>query len=200
VETLISFAEWLQANPQISGFVFVLAFAAILAVGVPGGNVLMLSSGLLFGAALGGLLSWLSLVLAAFVTHALIRTAFGNWLEARAHDARDSVRHFVEEGNFLLLVIPRLIPVIPFFAINVGLTVAGVSKRSYMMSTFLGVIPLAFIFASIGAQLGNTSELSGMYASNILLSPKTYIPLGLLILSTLAGWLWARRHQDPGPD
>lgn len=194
MEYIISFSEWLQANPQISGLVFVLVFAAILAVGIPGGNVLMLSGGLLFGTVLGGLLALAGAVLAAFTTHALIRTAFGNWLEARAHDARDSVRHFVEHGNFLLLVLPRLIPVIPFFAINVGLTIAGVPKKSYMLSTFLGVIPMAFIFSSIGSELGNTKELSGMYASKVLLSPGMYVPLALLILMTLAGWLWVRKH------
>jgi uncharacterized membrane protein YdjX (TVP38/TMEM64 family) len=195
MEYIISFAEWLQANPQISAFVFVLVFAAILAVGVPGGNVLMLSSGLLFGTLLGGLLAVAGGVLAAFTTHALIRTAFGNWLDARAHDARDSVRHFVESGNFLLLVIPRLIPVIPFFAVNVGLTAAGVPKKSYMLSTFLGMIPMAFIFASIGSELSNVKALSGMYASKILLSPGLFVPLGLLLLLTLAGWLWVRNHQ-----
>lgn len=195
MEYIVSFSEWLQANPQVSGLVFVLVFAAIMSVGIPGGNVLMLASGLLFGTFLGGLLSMAGGILAAFTTHALIRTAFGNWLEKRAHDARDSVRHFVEHGNFLLLVLPRLIPVIPFFMLNVGLTVAGVRKKPYLLSTFLGLMPLSFIFASIGSELGNTRELTGMYASHILMSPGMYVPLGLLILLTLTGWWWARKHQ-----
>jgi uncharacterized membrane protein YdjX (TVP38/TMEM64 family) len=197
MDYIVSLAEWLQANPQISGLVFVLAFAAILAVGVPGGNVLMLSSGLLFGTWLGGLLALAGAILAAFATNALIRTAFGAWLERRAHDARDSVRHFVQSGNFLLLVIPRLIPVIPFFVINVALTAAGVPRRLYMLSTFLGMIPMAFIFANIGSQLGRPRELSNMHASSLLLSPGMFVPLGLLILVTLGGWLWVRRHQQP---
>jgi len=195
MEYIVSFSEWLQANPQVSGLVFVLAFASIMAVGIPGGNVLMLASGLLFGTLTGGLLAIAGGLLAAFTTHALIRTALGNWLESRAHDARDAVRHFVEHGNFLLLVLPRLIPVIPFFVVNVGLTVAGVRKRPYMLSTFLGLIPMSFIFSSIGSELGNTGELSGMYASRLLLSPGLFLPLGLLILLTLAGWYWSRGHR-----
>lgn len=195
MEHIVSFSEWLQANPGISGLVFVLAVAAILAVGVPGGNVLMISSGLLFGTMLGGLLALAGGLLAAFTTHALIRTAFGNWLDARARDTRTTVRNFVESGNFLLLVIPRLIPVIPFFAINVGLTAAGVSKRSYMLSTLLGLAPMAFIFASVGSQLDEASALSGMHARRILLSPEMFVPLGLLLALTVGGWLWVRRQR-----
>lgn len=196
MEHIISFSEWLQANPGISGLVFVLAVTVILAVGIPGGNVLMISSGLLFGTLLGGLLALAGGLLAAFTTHALIRTAFGNWLDARARDTRTTVRNFVESGNFLLLVIPRLIPVIPFFAINVGLTAAGVSKRSYMLSTLLGLAPMSFIFASIGSQLDEASALSGMHARRILLSPEMFVPLGLLLALTVGGWLWVRGQRQ----
>lgn len=196
MEYIVSFSEWLQANPGISGLVFVLAVATILAVGIPGGNVLMISSGLLFGTLPGGLLALAGGMLAAFTTHAVIRTAFGNWLDRRAHDARDRVRQFVESGNFLLLVIPRLIPVVPFFVINVGLTAAGVPLKSYMLSTFLGLIPMAFILASIGSQVGDARALSGMSSIKMLLSPGMFVPLGLLILMILGGWLWVRKHPE----
>ncbi|MFT5139099.1 MAG: putative membrane protein YdjX (TVP38/TMEM64 family) [Lysobacterales bacterium] len=195
MEHIISFIEWLQANPQLSGIAFVLAFAAILAVGIPGGNALMLASGMLFGTFQGGLLAVTGGVLAAFTTHALVRTAFGNWLDRRAGDQRSSVRYFVQHGNFLLLVIPRLIPVIPFFVINVAMTAAGVPKKSFMLSTFLGLIPIAFSLASIGSEIGSIRALSGVSASSLLLSPGLYLPLGGLILMTVSGWLWVRNHQ-----
>jgi uncharacterized membrane protein YdjX (TVP38/TMEM64 family) len=200
MEHIISFSEWLQVNPQLSGIAFVLAFAAILAVGIPGGNVLMLASGMLFGTALGGTLAVTGGVLAAFTTHALVRTAFGNWLDKRAGKQRSSVRYFVQHGNFLLLVIPRLIPLIPFFVINVGMTAAGVPKKSYMLSTFLGLIPIAFIMSSIGSEIGNTDALSGMGVSSLLLNPGLYIPLAVLLLLTLSAWLWVRSHQKEEPE
>jgi uncharacterized membrane protein YdjX (TVP38/TMEM64 family) len=198
MDYIISFSEWLQANPQLSAIAFVIAFAAILTIGIPGGNILMLSSGMLFGTFLGGALSVTGGVLAAFTTYSVIRTAFGNWLDKRVGEQRNSVRYFVQHGNFLLLVLPRFIPVIPFFVLNVGLAAAGVPKKSYMLSTFLGLIPIAFIFASIGSEISNASNLSGMRASSLLLSPGLYVPLGLLILLTLAGWLWSRSHQKDG--
>lgn len=196
MDYIISFIEWLQANPQLSAIAFVIAFAAILAIGIPGGNIMMLSSGMIFGTLLGGALAVTGGTLAAFTTHALIRTAFGSWLDKRAGEKRSSVRHFVQQGNFLLLVIPRFIPVLPFFVVNVGFTAAGVPKKSYMLSTFLGLIPIAFIFSSIGSEISNANALSGMRASSLLLSPGLYVPLGLLILLTLAAWAWVRNHQE----
>ena len=196
MEYLVSFSEWLQANPGISGLVFVLAVASILAVGIPGGNVLLVSSGLLFGTLLGGLLALTGVMLAAIATYVVVRTAFGKWLDSRAQNSRNRVRHFVQSGNFLLLVVPRLIPVIPFFALNVGLIAAGVPKKSYLLSTFLGLLPMVFIMSSIGARLGDVRELSGMSLTKMLLMPGLYVPLALLILITLSGWLWVRNHPE----
>ena len=153
---------------------------------------MMLASGMLFGTVMGAMLAVSGGVLAALITHVLIRTAFGRWLDARAGETRISVRHFVESGNWLLLIIPRLIPVIPFFVINVGFTAAGVPKKSYLLSTFLGLTPIALIFAGIGSQLSNASDLSGMNAARLLQTPGMYVPLALLILLTLSGWLWLR--------
>ena len=195
MDFIISFSEWMQANPQLGSLTFVLAFAVILALGIPGGNAMMLASGMLFGTVTGGMLAVVGGVLAAFMTHSLVRTAFGNWLDARVGKQRNSIRQFVQHGNFLLLVIPRLIPVLPFFAVSVGLTAAGVPKKSFLLSTFLGLIPMAFIFASVGSEISSASDLSGMSAARLLLSPGLYVPLGLLILMTLAGWLWVRNHQ-----
>jgi len=195
LDYIISFSEWLQANPQLSTVVFVIVFAAVLTVGFPGGNIFMLASGMLWGTLAGALLALTAATLAAFTTHTLVRTAFGKWLDGRAGEQRNWVRDFVQHGNFLLLVIPRLIPVIPFFALNVALTAAGVPKKSYMLSTFLGLIPMTLIFASIGSEIGNINALSELSAASLLTSPGLFVPLGLLLMMTVLGWLWVRNHQ-----
>jgi uncharacterized membrane protein YdjX (TVP38/TMEM64 family) len=201
VELLISLGEWLQAHPQTAGLVFVLVIAAILAVGLPGGNVLMLSSGLLFGTLPGAALVTTGAVLGAAVTFFLVRTFIGGWLDRRAGNARDAVRSFVEHGNAPLLVLPRLIPVIPFFLINVGYTAAGVPLRTYLLTTVVGVVPPALLFAKIGSQFRGMQELSRAGVLEVLFSPGLYVPLGLLILLMLFGWWFTheRRRGRGGP-
>jgi uncharacterized membrane protein YdjX (TVP38/TMEM64 family) len=192
VDYVIAFSDWLQQHPQISGLVFLLVFALILAIGVPGGNIMMLASGMLFGAVMGAVLSVLGGVLAAWTTHLLIRTAFGRWLDRRAGAARARVRSFVDSGNWLLLVVPRLVPVIPFFVINVGLSAAGVPRRSYLLSTFIGLAPIAALFAHIGSRVSAAHELSELDAAALLASAEMLIPLAALIAITLLGWLLFR--------
>lgn len=195
MDYVIAFSEWLQQHPQISGLVFVLVFALILAVGVPGGNFMMLSSGMLFGAAKGAVLAVTGAMLAAWLTNLFIRTAFGNWLDRRAGMTRARVRAFVESGNALLLVVPRLVPVIPFFAINVALTAAGVPRRSYLVSTLIGVVPIAALFAQVGSELPDLDELSGVNPVRLITSPDVYVPLAALVLLTMLGWGFIRMRD-----
>ncbi len=195
-ELVISLGAWLQAHPEVAGLVFVLSIAVILAIGVPGGNILMLSSGLLFGTLLGALLALTGAMLGAMATYYLVRTAFGRWLDRRAGKARLSIVSFIDHGNAPLLVLPRLIPLIPFFLINIGYAAAGVPVRSYFLTTLVGVIPPALLFAKIGSEFRNMEEISGAGVYSILLSPGLYLPLGLLIAITLVGWYFTHDGKD----
>lgn len=195
MELVISLGEWLQAHPQAAGLVFILVIAVVLAVGLPGGNVLMLSSGLLFGTLQGAALATTGAVLGAVATYLLIRTTIGDWLDRKAGKARHSVQSFVEHGNAPLLVLPRLIPVIPFFLINVGYTAAGVPLRTYALTTLVGVIPPALLFAKIGSEFRGMQELSRAGVLDVLLSPGLYVPLGLLILLMLVGWWFTHERR-----
>ena len=188
LEYIISAIEWMQANPQLSGLVFLLLFATVIAVGLPGTAILWLSSGMIFGTVPGAILSVLGATLAAAVTNLLIRTAFGRWLDERAGEARERVRHFLHSGNTFLLVVPRLVPFFPLFVVNVVFSAAGVPRKAYLLSTLFGLIPLATIFANIGSQLSDVSQLSGVRASSLVMAPKFLVPLALLLVITLIGW------------
>ena len=188
LEYIISAIEWMQANPQLSGQVFLLLFATVIAVGLPGTAILWLSSGMIFGTVPGAILSVLGATLAAAVTNLLIRTAFGRWLDERAGEARERVRHFLHSGNTFLLVVPRLVPFFPLFVVNVVFSAAGVPRKAYLLSTLFGLIPLATIFANIGSQLSDVSQLSGVRASSLVMAPKFLVPLALLLVITLIGW------------
>lgn len=94
-----------------------------------------------------------------------------------------------------MLVLPRLIPVIPFFAINVGLTAAGLPLRTYLWTTVVGVVPVAFLFASIGSEFRGMQDLSRAGMISLLLSPGLFVPLALLGLMTLAGWFYIRARR-----
>lgn len=193
-ESIFSLIEWLQANPALSAPLFVLVFCLIMAVGIPGGWFLLLSAGFLFGAVGGALLVTLGVFLAAWLTYGAIRTAFGRWLDHRAEAWQARVRTFIDQGNTLLLVIPRMIPVFPFFALNVGMTASGIPLRTYLWTTTAGTLPIALVICSIGAQFADLQAVSEAGVTETLLSPGLLLPVGVLLFMTLTGWWLLRRN------
>lgn len=196
MDTLYNLLAWIAAYPQLSGILFVLLTAGVLAVGLPGGNLLLLASGMLFGWLPGALLALTGLALAALVTHLAIRTAFGRWLENRAGKGGWLARQNVMQDNALLLVLPRLVPVIPFFALNALYALAGVPLRTFMWTTILGLIPPALLMARIGSQFNNLEEVSRVSLLPLLLSEQILLPLALLAVVTFCAWWLVRRQQS----
>jgi uncharacterized membrane protein YdjX (TVP38/TMEM64 family) len=193
VEQLLSLVEWLQANPALSAPLFVVVFCLIMAVGIPGGWFLLLSAGFLFGTFGGATLVILGVFLAAGLTYVGIRTAFGRWLDHRAEAWQGKVREFIDQGNTLLLVMPRMIPVFPFFALNVSMTAAGVPLSTYLWTTTVGTVPIAIVICSIGAQFKNLEEVAQAGLVDTLLSPGLLWPIGILLSMTFAGWAYLRK-------
>jgi len=187
--------DWLQANPDISGVAYVLLVTLVMAIGIPGGNVLVLTGGLLFGAWLGAALAISGLVLGAMLTQLLIASTVGRWLQHRASSSGELPWHHAWHENALLLVLPRLVPVIPFFVINVSYACMGVPRWTYFWTTLVGVVPLVTLIARIGSRFSQLEDLSGVHVMALLLSRDLLIPLALLALLTVAGWLLLHRHH-----
>ncbi len=119
---------------------FVAIYAVVAALGLPGLPA-TLAGGAIFGFALGTALNWLGATLGAtgayLLARALGRDAIARLLGARAA----SLDSLVTAHGFATLLRLRLIPVVPFNALNFGAGLAGVPFRSYVLATALGILP-----------------------------------------------------------
>jgi uncharacterized membrane protein YdjX (TVP38/TMEM64 family) len=194
MEVLISFAAWLEGHRELSGLVYVLVFAGVMTVGIPGGGILVLSAGLLFGFINGTILASTGAAISALLVHSLMRTTFGSRLDRRSGKTAE-LRAFIERGNWEVLVLVRLIPLIPFFALNVAITAIGIPRRLYIVTTMAGVIPIIAIFAWIGSGFRSLDELSSASLGKLMMSPQMLVPLVLLILVIGVASLLLRRQQ-----
>lgn len=155
---------WVEAAPLWSA----LSFVGIVAVGkvspFPGGFVLMASGGFLFGALPGALLgafgSALSALLVAFVGRRLLHDAiFKRWGERLAR-----VEAAVAEDGFSYLLAARLVPVMPAWLVNLVPAVFAIPLPAVFLATFIGVMPVSFILASIGAQVSSLADATAAEA------------------------------------
>ena len=194
MEVLFSFAAWLESHRELSGLVYVLVFAGVMTVGIPGGGILVLSGGLLFGFINGTILASAGAAISALLVHGLMRTTFGSRLDHRSGKTAE-IRAFIERGNWEVLVLVRLIPLIPFFALNVAIAAIGIPRRLYIVTTMAGVIPIIAIFAWIGSGFRSLDELSSISLGKLMLSSQMLVPLVLLTLVVGVALLLLRRQQ-----
>lgn len=177
-------AGWIIAWPALGAVLYV----AIVAVGkvtpFPGGLLLMASGGFFFGPVLGALLgafgSALSAVLVALIGRALLRDAilrrWGRYLEPYADP--------IKEDGFNYILAARLFPVVPAWLVNLVPVVFAIPLRAVLLATFLGLLPVAFILASLGQQVSDLSQMDDVAAQSVL-TPGLVLPLGALALLSL---------------
>ncbi len=133
------------------------AFAAIYAVAValslPGASLLTICGGIVFGGIAGGIAALIGATIGATAIFLIAKSALGGWLLRRAgRRAEAAAAGFCADAfNYLLFL--RLVPLFPFWLVNLVPALCGVRLRTYVAATALGIIPGTFAFSFFGAGL-----------------------------------------------
>ena len=134
---------------------FIGLYIAVVALSVPGAVYLTISSGILFGALVGGLASIIGATIGATALFLVARTALGGLLARRAGPLAERIAAGFREDAFSYLLFLRLVPVFPFFLVNLVPALCGVALLPFVAATALGIIPATFAFAFVGAGLSS---------------------------------------------
>jgi uncharacterized membrane protein YdjX (TVP38/TMEM64 family) len=160
-----------------------LIFAAIYLLqttfSLPGGALLTVTGGLLFGSFLGTLIVIIPATLGATLAFLAARYLLRDWVERRFGDRLTTIQQGFAKNSFSYLLTLRLIPLFPFFLVNLVSGLTRISLGTYLAATALGIIPGSFVFANAGRQLGSINSLSE------ILSPRVLGAFGLLGLFAL---------------
>lgn len=185
---------------------FVAIYAAATAMSLPGGLVLSVTGGFLFGTLLGTTFAVAGATIGAIGVFLVAQTAFGDVLRRRlSGGALERMAEGFRENAFSYLLVLRLVPLFPFFVVNLAPAFLGVRLQSYALATLIGIVPGAFVFASVGAGLGDVFEVSGTFSPAELLTPKigtALVGLAVLSLAPVAYRRFAakrRIHVPTGP-
>ena len=180
---------------------FFLVYTLTVALSLPGAAVLTIAAGFLFGSLQATILAVCAGTLGAVILFAAARTAFADLLRARIGPWLDRVRNEFAAEGFSYLLFMRLVPVFPFFVVNLVPAFLGVSLRHYVLATLIGIIPGSFVFASVGAGLGSVFDGGGTCSLENILTPQVLIALiglALLALLPVAHRKWRQRRGRPG--
>jgi len=166
---------------------FILVYAASTALSLPGGAVLTITAGFLFGSWFGTLYVVVGATAGAIAVFLIAKTSLGDALRGRAGPALKKMEAGFRENALSYLLVLRLIPLFPFFLVNVVPAFLGVPLRIYALATFVGIIPGTFVFASVGSGIGRIfDEMDGQFSPAAALTPEVITALvGLSVLSLL---------------
>lgn len=179
--------DYVAANPVVSALALVAIYAGLVAISFPGASLLTIASGLLFGTGLGGSLVVAGATIGATIVFLIAKNASGDDLRKRIGAWGEKLADGFAKNAFSYLLLLRLLPVAPFWLVNIVPALFGVKLRDYVLATAIGIIPGTFVYASIGAGAG--AVLAAGKELNLrgaLLQPAVIGPiLGLAALAML---------------
>jgi uncharacterized membrane protein YdjX (TVP38/TMEM64 family) len=196
-------AAWVHGHPWSAPLAYMLAYVLVVALSVPGATVMTLSGGFLFGAVAGTLYAVVGATIGATLLFLIARTSLGDVLLARAGEGRfERMRRGFADDALSYLLVLRLIPVFPFFLVNLAPAFLGVSWRVYVAATFFGIMPAGFVYALAGAGIGDVLDRGGALSLAGILTPQVLGALaGLALLALLpVAYKRLRRGRDGGGD
>lgn len=147
------FQHVLAAHQALALVTYCLAYICMTALSLPGGLVLTVAGGLLFGCWVGGAAALISATAGATLLFLVARGALSDTFTTRAGPWLAKLREGFRADAMSYLLFLRLVPAFPFWLVNIAAAILGVPLRTYVVATFLGIIPATFAFAAAGAGL-----------------------------------------------
>ncbi len=168
-----------ENNFSLAVSLFILVYIVQTAFSLPGGAILTLAGGFLFGAFLGTLVVNIGATTGATLAFLAARYLLRDWVENKFGDRLGPIQAGFAQNAFSYLMTLRLIPAFPFFLVNLVSGLTRVKIGTYIGATALGIIPGSFVFAFAGRQLGTINSLSEIASPPVLLA---FTFLGLLAI------------------
>jgi uncharacterized membrane protein YdjX (TVP38/TMEM64 family) len=180
--------------------VTILAYMAVyitaVAFSLPGALWLSLAGGLMFGTWAGGLIIIFAATIGASGLFVVARYIVSDALRARGGSKwGPSLQKFEAAFNrdaWSYMLILRLLPIFPFFIVNLGAALVGVRFPVFLLTTFFGIMPGTFVFASIGNGISVLLQAGQQPDLSVMTDPQILGPLVALALLSLAPVLWRK--------
>jgi len=189
---------WVADHRPLAALAFVLAYAAMVAFSLPVAVVATPVGGFLFGTWTGACLSVIGATLGSIAVFLAARYAFRDLFRARAGATLARFEEGFRHNDFNYLLFLRLVPVFPFWLVNIVPALLGMRLQRYALATMLGIVPASIIYSSVGAGLGTVLKRGEQPDLGIIFEWRILLPLlGLAVLALLpVAWARLRRRRS----
>ncbi|MDI1231859.1 MAG: VTT domain-containing protein [Methylobacter sp.] len=170
-----------QANPIVTLSIYMLIYIAATALSLPGAAILTLAGGGIFGLGMGTLIVSFASTIGASLAFLAARFLFRDLVKAKFGERLTTIDEgMAKEGAFYLFTL-RLVPVVPFFMINLLMGLSTIKLRTFYWVSQLGMLAGTIVYVNAGTQLAKLESLSGILSPLLIGS---FVLLGLFPLMT----------------
>ncbi len=163
-------AEYRSQNPIKSVMIFAAVYILATAASIPGALVLTLAGGAIFGFYLGSIIVIISATIGATIAFLLARYLFDDLVQSKMGERLTRIRENFRKEGALYLFSMRLVPVIPFFAINLLMGLTSIKTSTYVIASAIGMAPGTMAFINAGTQLGKLNSVKGLLSPGLIAS------------------------------
>lgn len=175
-DALLAYTETHYATAVV---VFIGLYALQTAFSLPGAAIFTLAGGFLFGSFVGTFFVNIAATTGATLAFLAARYLLRDWVERQFGNRLAPIQEGFAKNAFSYLMTLRLIPIFPFFIVNLVSGLTRVNVGAYVLATALGIIPGSFVYANAGRQLGSINSLGEIASPRVL---GAFALLGLLSL------------------
>lgn len=174
---------------------FFALYVAVTGLSLPGAAILTLAAGALFGLVTGTILVSFASTLGATLAFLAARYLFRAPVEARFGDRLAAINRGLEKDGAFYLFTLRLVPLFPFFLINLVMGLTRIRASTFALVSQVGMLAGTIVYVNAGTELAKIDSLKGILSPGLLLS---FVALGIFpwIAKSVVGWLQRRRVQS----
>ncbi len=191
-------SQWVSDYGFTAALLFMLAYALVVAFSLPGGAIMTIAGGFLFG-----LVATIYVVIGATIGATILfvaaKTALGDALRARAGGFIKKMEQGFRENAFSYLLFLRLVPAFPFWLVNLVPAFLGVPLKTYVIATFIGIIPGSAVYTSVGNGLGAVFDAGQTPDLGIIFRPEILLPIVGLAVLALVPVIYTKVSKKPAP-
>lgn len=187
-----AFIDYYQANPLVTVLVYFLLYVLVTGLSLPGAAIMTLAGGGVFGLLWGTVIISFASTLGATLAFLLSRFLLRDWVQQRFGDRLGTINRGMEKDGPFYLFGLRLVPLFPFFVINLVMGLTPMRTLTYAWVSQVGMLAGTIVYVNAGTQLGQLESPAGILSPGILGS---FILLAIfpLIARRLLDGLKARR-------
>ncbi len=188
---------FVYAQGSLSPLLYVLLYTLSVAFSIPGAVVLTIAGGLLFGQWLGAFYAVIGATLGSSFLFLVTRAVIGDMNRKNEGATIKKMQAGFQENALSYLLVLRLIPVFPFFLVNIAPALLGVSLPVYLIGTFFGIIPGSLVYAAVGSGLGSIFEKNEKFSLQGIMTLEMMVALSGLIVLALLPVVYKKLKNSP---